>query len=75
MKRVSRAQLRGVPLEPYCKTANTTTHDCGFQDKRVYCYGLYDNNFPNRLGEWICDECLNCKAFIDNATPLESGDK
>lgn len=75
MNRINRAKLRGIPLEPYCKEANTTTNEFGKEDKRVYCFGLYDNNFPNRLGDFICDECKNCKAFIDNITPLDLKDK
>lgn len=29
MKRVSRAQLRGQPLDPLCKKAHTTTNEYG----------------------------------------------
>lgn len=72
MKRINRAQLRGEALEPYCKYANTTTIEYGKEDKRVYCYGLYNNNFPNRLDENICDECKECKAFINNSEVLKN---
>ena len=44
MSKITRTQLRGKPLEPYCKSANTTTHEFGKRDNRVYCYGLYQNN-------------------------------
>lgn len=67
---ISRAKLRGKPLEPYCKKANTTTHEYGLKDNRVYCYGLYQNNISGTIND-IAECCRKCKAFIDNATPLE----
>ena len=70
MKRISRATLREKPLEPYCKKANTTTMEYGKKDKRVYCYGLYQNNICG-TGDWIADCCKECKAYIDNITPLD----
>lgn len=41
MKRISRATLRGKPLNEDCKRANRATHEYGKEDNRVYCYGLY----------------------------------
>lgn len=70
MTRVTRADLRGKPLEPYCKKANTTTGEYGKEDNRVYCYGLYQNNISG-LGDWIADCCRKCKAYVDNAIPLK----
>lgn len=70
MTRVTRAKLRGKPLEPYCKMANTTTGEFGKEDNRVYCYGLYQNNISG-LGDWIADCCRKCKAYVDNVTPLK----
>ena len=70
MSKVSRAKLRGTPLEPYCKKANTTTHEFGKEDNRVYCYGLYQNNISG-TSEEIAECCRKCKAYIDNATPLK----
>lgn len=70
MKRISRAMLRGKALEPYCKKANTTSMEYGSEDKRVYCYGLYQNNISGTSDE-IADCCKQCKAYIDNITPLE----
>lgn len=47
VKRVSRAQLRGQPLDPVCKRAKTTSGEYGAEDKRVFCYGMGDDNgFP-----------------------------
>ena len=66
MKRVSRAQLRGQPLDPLCKLAHTTTNEYGPDDKRVFCYGIEDamTEEPEEL-------CLKCGAFIRNETPPE----
>ena len=69
MKRVTRAQLRGLPLDPLCKKANTTTHEYGQEDNRIFCYG-----WENCMTDEPEDLCAVCKAFIRNATPLE-GDK
>lgn len=70
MKRVSRAKLRGKPLEPYCKRANTTTNEYGIEDNRVYCYGLYQCNISGTSDD-IAECCRQCKAFVDNATSLK----
>lgn len=60
MKKVTRADLRGKALEPYCKKANTVNEgDC------VACYGLYQNNISG-FGEWIADCCRECKAYVEN---------
>lgn len=45
--------------------ANTTTHEFGKEDNKVYCYGLYQNNISG-FGEWIADCCRKCKAFVEN---------
>lgn len=66
MKKITRNQLRGKPLDEDCKRANTTTHEYGQKDNRVFCYGLYAE-----CSDWEIDEkCKNCKAFVDNAEPL-----
>lgn len=70
MKRVSRSKLRGKPLEPYCKKAYTTTHEFGIEDNRVYCYGLYQCNIIETSYD-IAECCKQCKALVDNATPLK----
>jgi hypothetical protein len=68
MKRVSRAQLRGQALDPLCKIAHTATGEYGPDDKRVFCYGVYDamNDEPEEL-------CVKCGAFVQNETPPEKG--
>lgn len=62
--------LRGEALETYCKKANTITIGCEFEDKRVLCYGLYQNNISGSSEE-IAECCKKCNAYIDNAIPLE----
>ena len=42
MKRVSRAQLRGKPLDDDCRIAGISKHECGPDDPRCFCYGLKD---------------------------------
>ena len=68
---ISRAKLRGKPLDSDCKQAHRTTHECGMKDDRVYCYGLLED-----MSEWqIKEKCRKCDAYIDNITPLEGGAK
>ncbi len=67
MKRITRAQLRGQPLDPLCRKAHTTTNEYGPDDKRVFCYGIYDcmTDEPEEL-------CEKCGAFIRNESPPEN---
>ena len=66
---ISRAKLRGKPLDNDCKKAHRTIHECGMKDDRVYCYGLLKD-----MSEWqIKEKCRECGAHIDNITPLEGG--
>ena len=63
---INRVKLRGKPLDADCKAAKTTTHECGPNDDRVFCYGLYDKRYDAPY-----EKCYDCKAFVENATPLE----
>ena len=66
---ISRAKLRGKPLDSDCKQAHSTTHECGMKDDRVYCYGLLKD-----MSTWqIREKCRECGAYIDNITPLKGG--
>lgn len=67
MKKITRAELRGKPLDKECYRANRTTNECGKKDNRVFCFGLYAE-FSDCD---ICEKCLNCKAYIGNATPFK----
>ena len=68
---ISRAKLRGKPLDNDCKQAHRTTHEYGMEDDRVYCYGLYED-----MSDWeIRKKCRECGAYVDNATPLRGGEQ
>ena len=69
MKLVSRAQLRGRPLDKDCEKAEISKHEYGPDDNRCFCYGLVDQD-----GDSI-SECRECGAFAYNATPLVRGEK
>lgn len=62
---IDRAKLRGKPLDKECYRAIRTTHEYGFQDDRIFCYGLMDS-----MTEELLDKCKECKAMVDNAEPL-----
>lgn len=68
MKKISRAILRGKPLNRDCYTANTTTNECGKDDNRVFCFGLYKDKMDE-----LREECLNCKANVIYADETEKG--
>lgn len=63
-KRINRAQLRGKPLEWFCKSAVTTTHEYSVTDERVFCTGMI-----NLMDDEPLDECIQCGAFIRNMKP------
>ena len=67
MMEINRAELRGKPLDLDCKKAHTTRHEYGQQDERVFCLGLCDKKTDD-----IIKKCLNCKAWVKNAEPLET---
>jgi hypothetical protein len=68
MKKVTRADLRGKPLDRDCYDAHTTTNEYGKEDNRVYCLGLGDKQTDELL-----KKCLNCKANVIHAEPLSGG--
>ena len=66
---IDRAELRGKPLDVDCMLACRTTNEYGIKDDRVFCYGLYED-----MSDWkIQRKCRECKAYVDNAEPLERG--
>ena len=67
---ISRAKLRGKPLDDDCKAAPRSTSEFGEDDYRVFCYGLFKEQSVTE----ICDKCRKCKAFVENATPLKGGE-
>lgn len=62
----SRAEVRGKRIHPDCNKATRTTHEYP-DDDRVFCYGLYDP----RMDWQALPMCLECKAYVKNATPPE----
>lgn len=67
MSKITRAQLRGKPLDKECYRANRTTNEYGKDDNRVFCYGLYTEFSDSDINP----ECLKCKAYVGNAEPLK----
>ena len=65
---ITRSKLIGHPLEPECAKALTTTNEFSANDNRVFCYGIYKEQSETE----IRDECINCKAFVQNAEPPTS---
>ena len=64
MKRITRAQMRGKPLDPLCKRAYTTTNEYGLDDKRVFCWGIWES-----MTDEPVEMCRVCKAFVRNEEP------
>ena len=61
--KTNRSALRGKPLDDDCKKANTTTHEMGMKDNRVFCYGLYAHG---GMSDDIDKKCLSCGAYVFN---------
>ena len=65
---ISRAKLRGKPLDADCKKAMRTSHEYGPHDNRVFCYGL-----TKEMSNWeIQQKCRECGAYYVNAEPPAS---
>ena len=59
MNKITRANLRGKPLERECYKANTYT-----QNGVTMCFGLY-SEFSD---EDISHKCLNCNAYHNSVS-------
>ena len=57
--KIRRNILRGGKLEDECYKANTTTHERGMKDNRIFCYGLIDPMYDELL-----PMCKKCKANV-----------
>ena len=69
MKRITRAQLRGKPLDSDCKLyGRTDPYQYGTKDKRCFCTGIW-----NLMYEAIEEKCYECGAYVGNAEPLKEG--
>ena len=65
MKRVTRAELRGQPLDEDCrKYGRPDSGQFGNEDKRCFCTGVWD-----RMHEDFLPKCIKCKAWAMNAEP------
>ena len=65
MKRITRAQIRGKPLDEDCKTiAKPDSGQYGSNDKRCFCTGLW-----NPMYEAFEEKCFFCNAWNGNAEP------
>ena len=65
MKKISRAMLRGKPLDSDCYNARTTIHEYGKTDNRCFCLGLADRKTDEPI-----KKCVQCKAYVDNSNKI-----
>ena len=65
MKTVRRDMLRGERLDDDCRKANTTRHEYGSDDPRIFCFGLTD---PAKCDD-LLPKCVSCRAWVQNARP------
>ena len=69
MKRVTRVQLRGKPLDADCKRwGKPDPYQYGLKDKRCFCTGIW-----NPMYEAVEEKCVSCNAWNSNAEP-QKGD-
>ncbi len=67
MKRVTRAELRGKPLDRDCmRYAKSDSGQYGNEDKRCFCTGIW-----NKMFESVEQKCVVCNAWSSNATPIK----
>ena len=65
MKRQTRAQLLGKPLDDDCKKyGRSVSRQFGPEDKRCYCTGIW-----NEMFEEYERKCIVCPAYAGNAEP------
>lgn len=70
MKRKTRAQMRGKPLDDDCKRyGRPDPYQYGENDKRCFCTGIW-----NKMYEEIERDCLTCNAWNGNAEPPKEED-
>ena len=67
---MSRAQLRGKPLDEDCRRAKISHNEYGPDDTRCFCYGFIDASTESLL-----DKCSECGALAYNAVPLREAKK
>ena len=70
MKRVSRAQLQGKPLDEDCRRyGRPDPYQYGWFDKRCYCTGIWNNMYDD-----FEQKCRECSAWGGNAEPPKDKD-
>lgn len=70
MKRVSRAQLRGKPLDEDCRRyGRPDPYQYGWFDKRCFCTGIWNNMYDD-----FEKKCQECSAWGGNAVPPKDED-
>lgn len=70
MKRVTRAQLRGKPLDTDCKRwGKPDPYQFGLKDKRCFCTGILDC-----MTDDVDNKCKECAAWNALATPIEASE-
>ena len=68
MKKITRSDLRGKPLDKDCHSAHRTSGEYGKDDNRIFCFGLAD-----KRNDELLKKCIECKAHVLNAEPLKGG--
>ena len=63
-RKMTRAELRGRPLDGDCYLAGTVSGIREEDDKRIYCRGRANGSNGN-----VNKKCVNCGAYINNETP------
>lgn len=67
MKRKTRAQMRGKPLDDDCKKyGRPDSGQFGPEDKRCFCTGIW-----NRMYDDYERKCIVCPALVSNACAVE----
>ena len=56
---MNRGKIRGKKLDKDCYDANTTKHQFGPDDNRIFCYGLVEAST-----EELIDKCKECSANV-----------
>ena len=63
-RKMTRADLRGRPLDSDCHMANISRGERGSDDKRNFCYGRADG-----MTDELLDKCRQCGALVWNENP------
>lgn len=71
MKRITRATMRGKPLDDDCrKIARSDSGQYGPNDRRCFCTGIID-----MMNDEYLPKCRSCRALNIGAWPLDEGEE